>query len=247
MTQALALPTRKDEAWRYADIAAVSAAWPLPAPERIVVAAGEAFARTIVQDEGGIRQLAITLEAGARCDLHILNIGGDYGRVEIAVRLAEGAHFELAGAIIGGAEQTLEIVTSLDHAEPGATSNQIIRSVLGGKATGTYLGRIGVARDAQRTDAAQSVKAMLLSPTAVANAKPELEIFADDVKCAHGATVGALDEQALFYLKSRGIGEAEAKALLLEAFVAGLFEDIADDGARSDLEARARAALKRAL
>ena len=93
--------------------------------------------------------------------------------------------------------------------------------MLNGKATGTYLGRIEVARGAQKTDAEQSVKAMLLDRGATANAKPELEIFADDVKCAHGATVGELDADQLFYLASRGLPPAEARALLLEGFVDG--------------------------
>ncbi|HET7316507.1 MAG TPA: SufD family Fe-S cluster assembly protein, partial [Sphingomicrobium sp.] len=101
---------------------------------------------------------------------------------------------------------------------------QIVRSVLNGKATGTYLGRIEVARDAQKTDAEQSVKAMLLDRGATANAKPELEIFADDVKCAHGATVGELDADQLFYLGSRGLPPAEARTLLLEGFITGLWD-----------------------
>jgi Fe-S cluster assembly protein SufD len=106
-----------------------------------------------------------------------------------------------------------------------------VRTVVGGKATGSYLGKVAVARGAQKTDAAQSVKAMLLDRTATANAKPELEIFADDVKCAHGATVGELDQAALFYLASRGLPPAEAKQLLLQAFVAGVFEGAEDEEA----------------
>ncbi|MEP7006703.1 MAG: SufD family Fe-S cluster assembly protein, partial [Sphingomonas bacterium] len=101
-----------------------------------------------------------------------------------------------------------------------------------------------VARDAQKTDASQSVKAMLLTRTATANAKPELEIYADDVKCAHGATVGELDAMALFYLASRGIAPAEAKALLLRAFIGSVFDDVADAGEREAVEAAAQAALE---
>lgn len=178
---------------------------------------------------------------------YVLNIGGRYGRIELNVTLHDGAHFELGGAIIGGAGQTLEIVTTVAHIEPNATSNQVVRSVLAGDATGSFLGKVAVARDAQKTDASQSVKAMLLDRTATANAKPELEIFADDVKCAHGATVGELDRQALFYLQSRGLPPAEAKALLLQAFVAGAFAALADDAARDELEAKALAALEALL
>ena len=218
------LPTRKDESWRYADLDALARLWPLPEAESIIVPAGGSYRRAIVQDSGGVKQVELVLGKGANARMDTLNFGGDYGRIELNVTLHEGAHFELRGAILGANDQTLEIVTAVTHAEPNATSNQIVRSVLGGRATGSYLGKVAVARDAQKTDATQSVKAMLLDRTATANAKPELEIYADDVKCAHGATVGELDKAALFYLASRGLPPAEAKQLLLQAFVAGVFE-----------------------
>jgi Fe-S cluster assembly protein SufD len=247
----LTLPTRRDEAWRYSDIEALATAWPLPMPEVIRVAAGEEVTRVIVQDAAPdaavVRDLQIILEAGARATVHILNTGGKLGRVAIDVTCREGSHFELGGAMIGGGDQTLEIVTTLNHVEPNATSNQVVRSVLGGKATGSYLGKVAVARDAQKTDASQSVKAMLLTRTATANAKPELEIFADDVKCAHGATVGELDAMALFYLESRGVPPAEAKTLLLRAFIGSVFDGIADEAERERVEAAAIAALERVL
>jgi Fe-S cluster assembly protein SufD len=226
---ALALPSRRDEAWRYSDIDAVTAAWPLPAPERIVVPAGGDFRRAILQDEGDIRQIELVLGKGAAASLHILNIGGAYGRIELAVTLHEGADFHLGAAQIGSGAQNLEIVTTVTHAEPGATSRQMIRSVLGGTATGTYLGKVAVARDAQQTDSEQDVKAMLLDRSATANAKPELEIFADDVKCAHGCAIGELDAMSLYYLQSRGLPPAEAKKILLQAFVAGVFDGAEDE------------------
>ena len=250
MTVAL-LPTRRDESWRYSDLEAVATVWPVPAPERIEVAPGESIDRIIVQDAApgavAIRDFAVVLGAGARATFHILNTGGRLGRVTIDVTLGEGAHFELGGAIIGGAAQTLEIVTTMRHMAPGATSNQLVRSVLGGRATGSYLGKVAVARDAQQTDASQSVKAMLLARTATANAKPELEIYADDVKCAHGATVGELDANALFYLMSRGIAPADAKALLLHGFIGAVFEALDDEAARASIESAAQAALERLL
>ena len=237
MTQPL--PTRRDEAWRYADLDAVAKTWPLPEAEHIVVPAGGAWAHSIVQDAGGIRQIKMSLGAGAVASVHVLNIGGDYGRIELDVTLHAGADFSLGAAQIGGDSQTLEIVTTVTHAEPDATSRQTVRSVLGGHATGTYLGKVAVARGAQHTDSEQSVKAMLLDRTATANAKPELEIFADDVKCAHGCAIGELDPTALFYLQSRGLPVPEAKTLLLQAFVAGVF-----DGAE-DAEALQAMALKK--
>ena len=234
-----ALPTKRDEAWRYSDLDALARAWPLPAPESIMVPAGGRLTRHIVQDAGAIHQIEMSLGKGASAAFHILNIGGDYGRIELAVKLHEGADFTLGAVQIGGGSQTLEIITTVTHAEPGATSSQIVRSVLAGKATGTYLGKVAVARDAQKTDSTQSVKAMLLDRTATANAKPELEIYADDVKCAHGCAIGELDAMGLFYLESRGLPPAEAKKLLLQAFVAGVFE-----GAEAEEELTA-AALKK--
>ena len=232
---AATLPTRRDEAWRYSDMEALARLWPLPAPESIMVPAGGSFARAIVQDAGAIQQIELTLGKGAVAKLHVLNIGGAYGRIEMNVTLHGGADFTLGAVQIGGVEQTLEIVTTVTHAEPGATSRQVVRSVLAGTATGTYLGKVAVARDAQATDSAQDVKAMLLTRSATANAKPELEIFADDVKCAHGCAVGELDAEALFYLQSRGMPPAEAKKILLQAFVAGVFDGAEDEARLQEL------------
>ena len=223
------LPSRRDEAWRYSDLDAVAAAWPLPAPESIMVPADGTFRRAIVQQEGAIHQIAMSIGKGAAASLHVLNIGGVYGRIELDVTLHEGADFTLGAAQIGGGEQNLEIVTTVTHAEPRATSRQMVRSVLGGTATGTYLGKVAVARGAQATDSEQAVKAMLLARSATANAKPELEIFADDVKCAHGCAIGELDPMSLYYLQSRGLPPAEAKKILLQAFVAGVFDGAEDE------------------
>ena len=244
----LTLPTRKAEEWRYSDLEALATIWPTRAPTRIDVGAGETAHHHLLQDAGegaaAVHDYVVSIADGARCDFHVLNIGGKFGRVTFAVTLGKGSHFELNGAIIGGGEQVLEIITTVTHAQPDATSGQTIRSILGQRATGSYLGSINVARNAQRTDAFQSVKAMLLDRTATANAKPELEIYADDVKCAHGATVGELDRQALFYMASRGMDPATAKTLLLKAFVAGVFDDVADEAIKDRLEAASIAKLE---
>ncbi|MEL0250740.1 MAG: SufD family Fe-S cluster assembly protein [Novosphingobium sp.] len=234
-----ALPTRKDEAFRYADLAALEALWPLPVQE-IRVAAGEQGASVIVLDGANYaaQDIAITLEDGAEYDLRLLNAGSAYGRIAIRVTLSKGAKFHLGAAQIAGGEQTAEIVTEVVHAQPDAFSSQVVRSVLGGKATGTYLGRVVVERGAIGTDGEQSIRAMLLDRTATANARPELEIYADDVKCAHGCAVGELDQQSLFYLAQRGLPPAEAKKLMLHAFIAEAFVGAADE------EALTEAALK---
>jgi Fe-S cluster assembly protein SufD len=227
-----ALPTRRDEDFRYADLAALERLWPV-AVERVVLSAGESAAKSIVLDAPNdvARTVEIELGAGAKFDLRLLNISGAYGRFALNVILGERAHFTFGAAQLGGGAQTLETVTTVTHAARDAISRQIVRSVLAGHATGTYLGKVAVARGADGTDAAQSVRAMLLDRTATANAKPELEIFADDVKCAHGCAVGELDAAALFYMASRGIPPAEAKRLMLQAFIAEAFVGAADEDA----------------
>ena len=244
-----ALPTRKLEAYRYADIDALASVWSdLSPPETIAIAAQQKLQQIWLPsaDDVQIRRVELTVREGASVTIFALNTASRYGRIELDVRLHEGAHFELHAANVGAGKATLEIVTIVRHLAPSATSRQIIRSVLGGNATGSYLGKVAVARDAQQSDSEQSVKAMLLDRGATANAKPELEIYADDVKCAHGATVGELDREQLFYAAARGLDPAGARALLLEGFIGGLWDEIVgddatDDGAIADL---ARAALK---
>jgi Fe-S cluster assembly protein SufD len=238
------LPTRKSEEYRYANLDALARLWPLPEPEAVVVPAGGSFSRAIVQDSGGVTRLSVSLGKEAQGAVHVLNAGGDYGRVEIDVTLHEGADFTLGGAQLGSGTQTLEIVATVNHAEPKATSRQVVRSVLAEQATGTCLGKVAVARGADGTDAEQSIRAMLLDRTATANAKPELEIFADDVKCAHGCAVGELDANGLFYLQSRGLPPPEAKRLMLQAFVAEAFAGAEDE---ERLLARALAKLEAML
>jgi len=226
------LPTRRDEEFRYADLAALETLWPV-APERTTVAAGEERGQAIVLDAPNdvARALEIELGAGAKFDLRVLNAGGAYGRLALTVILGEGADFRFGAAQLGSGEQTLEIVSTVRHAAPDAVSRQVVRSVLSGHSTGTYLGKVEVARGADGTDAEQSVRAMLLDRTATANAKPELEIFADDVKCAHGCAVGELDQAALFYMASRGLPPPQAKRLMLQAFIAEAFVGAADEEA----------------
>lgn len=244
MTTQLAFPSRKDEDFRYADLDALAAVWPV-AREEHVLAAGEERALSLVASEGTVaRYLVITLGAGAKFDLRVLNTAGAYGRIAVDALLQDGAEFTLGAAQLGSGSATVEIVTEVTHQGENAMSRQVIRSVLAGEATGTYLGRVAVARGANGTDAEQSVRAMLLDRTATANARPELEIFADDVKCAHGCAVGELDAMGLFYLQSRGLPPAEAKRLMLQAFIAEAFVGAPDGEA---LDAAALTALEALL
>jgi Fe-S cluster assembly protein SufD len=225
-------PTRKQEEWHYADLDALRPVWQQFAePLTLIVGPGESFEKMWLPGDEAVqvRRVQVALEKGAKARFFALNTASEYGRIELEVSLAEGANFELYAANIGADTSTNEIVTTVKHIGPAARSRQTIRSVLNGKATGSYLGKVEVARGAQQTDAEQSVKAMLLDGGATANCKPELEIFADDVKCAHGATVGELDAMQLFYAESRGLNPASARALLLEGFVMGLW-DSAKDG-----------------
>ena len=219
-------PTHRQEEWRYADLEALQPVWDQFAePVTLTVAAGEELEEIWLPraDEVQLRRVQLALGEGAKARLFVLNTAPVYGRIELEVSLAESAEFALFGANIGTGLSTNEIVTNVRHIGEGGRSRQTIRSVLNGKAVGSYLGKVEVARGAQQTDAEQSVKAMLLDRGATANCKPELEIFADDVKCAHGATVGELDAMQLFYATSRGLDPASARTLLLEGFVMGLW------------------------
>ena len=242
---ALALPTRKDEAYRYADVVALATLWPI-ALETIIVPPGESRTMSIVssQARGMVRELAIELGEDASFDLRVLSAGAGYCRISVRAELADRASFTLGAAQLGSGAQTLEVVSEVVHLGRDAVSRQIVRSVAGGGASVNYLGKVKVARGADGTDGSQSVRAMLLDRQSSANAKPELEIFADDVKCAHGCAVGELDKQALFYMASRGLPPETAKRLMLQAFVAEAFVGAEDE---DQLLAAALAALEAML
>ena len=240
-------PTHRQEEWRYADLDALKPVWErFSEPVTMTVADGEELeeAWLAAGDDVQLRRVQLALGEGASARIFALNIAQVYGRIELEVSLAQGAAFELFAANIGTGLSTNEIVTNVRHIGVGGRSRQTVRSVLNGKAVGSYLGKVEVARGAQQTDAEQSVKAMLLDRGATANCKPELEIFADDVKCAHGATVGELDAMQLFYAESRGLDPASARALLLEGFVTGLWDSATDGDA---ICAAARDALRRVV
>ena len=239
MPEAATLPSNRDEAWRYADIGALArlGAGALDEWKDIALAPGETRCHAMVVGSDGpeLHRVRLTLGEGARAEMFAVIAGSDYCRVEVEVRLARGAHFEFGGVTIGGGTAVREFVTRTLHAEPEATSNQTVRSVHWGRGTGNFLGNIDVARDAQKTDAAQDFKGLLLEKGASANAVPQLEIFADDVKCAHGATVGQLDETARFYMAARGLPPEAAKRLLVRAFIGGALVALEDEGEQERL------------
>lgn len=178
------------------------------------------------------------IAAGALYDGFALVLGARLGRLEVHVRLAGGgaaAHVN-AAQLLGG-RQHGDVTSVITHDAPSCVSRQTVKNVLGGHARGVFQGRIAVARDAQKTDGYQMNQALLLSPDAEVNSKPELQIHADDVKCSHGATVGELDAEQMFYLRSRGIAEAAARAMLVRAFLDEALVPITHDGGRRALEA----------
>jgi Fe-S cluster assembly protein SufD len=165
-------------------------------------------------------------------------IGGAITRNQLFVECAgENATIGLRGANLLKGRQHADTTIVLDHALPGCTSREVFKSVLGGESQGVFQGKIVVRPGAQKSDARMMSNSLLLSDTAEADNKPELEIFADDVQCGHGATAGALDENLKFYLMARGIPEQEAESLLIQAFVGEAVEAIGHDGAKDALMA----------
>ena len=156
--------------------------------------------------------------------------GGIFTRSETHAYLNGcGAKLNLNGIYISGNKQHHDLTTAIYHDVPDCTSKQIVRGVLGGKSTGVFQGKVRVSQHAQRTDGQQMSRAILLSENASANAKPELEIYADDVICAHGATVGELDDDQLFYLNSRGVPMDKAREILIKAFLEDMISQSVDN------------------
>lgn len=194
---------------------------------RLLGTAGFASLTDRVQVGEGASYVGSTLAAGSvdsRLD----------GEIALA---GEAAYAEAAGALLARGRQRHDANLVLRHLMPNGTSRQLWRSVADDRAICSVAARVEVARGAQKTDGEQSLKGLLLSRAATVNAKPELEIFADDVKCAHGATVGELDRDALFYLQSRGVPKAEAEALLTRVFVADALARIGEEQVREAFEA----------
>jgi Fe-S cluster assembly protein SufD len=168
-----------------------------------------------------------------------LAIGGRLSRSESTVRLtAEGGHCNLSGAYLMRGREHCDNTTLVEHLSPDATSREVFKGVLDDDSRGVFQGKIIVHKDAQRTDGHQLSKALLLSDRAEMDAKPELEIYADDVKCSHGAATGQLDETSLFYLRSRGIPEALARNLLIQSFMGEALKEISDETVREAMEGR---------
>jgi Fe-S cluster assembly protein SufD len=166
-----------------------------------------------------------------------ITFGGRIARNDISATLAgEGAECTLNGLYVADGDTLVDTHTTIDHAQPHCPSHEVYKGILTGKARGVFNGKIIVRPDAQKTDAKQTNKAVLLSGDASINTKPQLEIFADDVKCTHGATIGQLDDTQLFYLRARGIHKTDARNILIHAFASDVLNGIKHDAIRQQLE-----------
>ncbi len=188
------------------------------------LAAGAEFARVGLVEETAdalhIGEMLAVLGPASRFASFVLLLGGRTVRHEATVRSqGEATRCALHGAFMLSGRQEANIVTTVDHAAPGGETREVFKGVAAGRAHGAFQGRITVRPGAQKVDAHQLSRNLVLSPRAAIDTKPELEIYADDVKCSHGAAVGDLDEAALFYLSTRGIAREEARRMLIEAFV----------------------------
>lgn len=188
-----------------------------------------------------------TIVLGRDEELSVLLIAlpGVSADVSLKVDLnGEGARFALNGVGISTADEKIRVHVELRHNVPGCSSSQLFKNLVGGMALVDFYGRIIVAQDAQKTEAYQANHNLLLSETARVNTKPQLEIYADDVKCSHGATIGKLNEDEQFYMRSRGISLAEARFLQMISFVSPVFELVPEATERERLKNEVEAALR---
>ena len=183
-----------------------------------------------------VATMHVTLGRSANFTSHSIALGGALVRNDVNATLSEGSEATLNGLYIVNGKQHIDNHTEIDHAKPHATSHELYKGILDEQATAVFNGRIIVRKDAQKTDSKQTNKNLVLSDEAVINTKPELQILADDVRCTHGATIGQLDEESLFYLQSRGIGRSEARSLLTYAFAQDILDRIRVPALKEQLE-----------
>ena len=188
---------------------------------------------------------SISLGAGEKLTLILVALPGVSADVRMRVDLdGEGAEFVLNGIGICPADEKVGVSVELHHNVPRCSSSQLFKNLVGGTARSAFYGRIVVAQDAQKTEAYQANHNLLLSEGARVDTKPQLEIYADDVKCAHGATVGKLNEDEQFYMRSRGISLEEARFLQMISFVSPVFDAVPDEGEREVLREEVVSAIR---
>ena len=184
-----------------------------------------------------VGSLHVRAQRSARFAAHSVSAGGALVRNDVvAVLDGEGVDCTLNGLYLADGQRLVDNHTTIDHARPHCGSRETYKGILADRAHGVFNGKIIVRPDAQKTDAKQTNRALLLSEDARINTKPQLEIFANDVKCTHGAAVGQLDDEARFYLRARGLSEAAARHLLIRAFAADVLQRLPLDAVRTRVE-----------
>ena len=187
----------------------------------------------------------IELERDARADVVVVVLPGVDCDLNMQVRLkGEGAEANIYGAYVCGGDEKVKIAVDMYHDVPHCNSRQLFKGVAGGTSKVDFYGKIIVAQDAQRTEAYQENHNLLLSDGAKVDTKPQLEIYADDVKCSHGATIGRLNEEEQFYMRSRGISLEDAKVLQMISFIAPVLENVKDEAEREDVAAQIENAVR---
>ncbi len=216
----------------------------IPVPEGegvLAVGEGETFKEVFVIRPGGRQSLPfdkIVAMRGSQIEICIIVMPGVDIELPLYLDLAgEGAHVSLSGAYICGGNEKVTFRTDVRHRAGGCVSNQLFNGIASGTAHAGFYGRIVVAPGAQKTEAFQSNHNILVSQTAKVDTKPQLEIYADDVKCSHGATIGSLNPDEQFYMRSRGISEREAKVLQMISFIAPVLSHISDESRREEIAA----------
>ena len=195
-----------------------------------------------------VEDVAVRVARDGAYTARLSNGGASLSRLNLRLTLKEkGAHAELSGVSVLGGKLHADVTTEIYHASGETHSTQLFKHVVGGHGRAVYQGKITVAEGADKSDSRQTAKALLLGERAEADLKPELEIFADDVKCAHGAAVGDLDADSLFYLRARGIAESEARNMLIRAFLEEVVAEIADETVRALVWQSVEDALPRAM
>jgi Fe-S cluster assembly protein SufD len=201
--------------------------------ETMLITAGEFVHKVYVY--GGIAEVPrnIVVERCARVDVVVLILPGVSCDLHMNVELkGEGAEANVYGAYVCGADERVNVSVDMHHDVPHCNSRQLFKGIAGGSSKVDFYGKIIVAKDAQRTEAYQENHNILLSDAAKVDTKPQLEIYADDVKCSHGATIGRLNEEEQFYMRSRGISLEDAKVLQMISFIAPVLENIPDETER---------------
>ena len=201
--------------------------------ETMLITAGEVVHKVYVY--GGIAEVPrnIVVERCARVDVVVLIMPGVSCDLHMNIELkGEGAEANVYGAYVCGADERVNVSVDMHHDVPHCNSRQLFKGIAGGSSKVDFYGKIIVAKDAQRTEAYQENHNILLSDAAKVDTKPQLEIYADDVKCSHGATIGRLNEEEQFYMRSRGISLEDAKVLQMISFIAPVLENIPDETER---------------